>query len=199
MRHCAIMIPMNAAPTQDIILTPSFMKDVERMLEMREQAQKYFKEALQNINLPQIIKMHEEAVQQYKQAQEPFYARDFIVPAEPVRYAPVESVAVSHIATLCLDTKECELYEYDNYAHRITYSEKAKQQFKLLTLVCEAEGEYVATKDLMKHAGYSSIAATYKAVEKINHKSVRFIPGKLLEGSEGDGYRLNPNFQVHIV
>ena len=175
------------------MLNPSMMRDIDFALHAFDNVRETISHTLRSFPIDEMVKAKVEAMKQIEAMQRPqFYI-------EPVSYAPIQQIAPGHFVTLCLDIKAQELYEYDNYTHKAEFGEKAKQMFKVLSKVCQAEGEYVATETLRQAGSYKTVGVVYKVIEKINAKANKFVPGKLFESSEGDGYRLNPNYRVHIV
>lgn len=175
------------------ILNPSFLRDVDYALRAFDDVKETVVHTLKSFPIGEIIEAKIDAVKQIEWAQRP------AVYIEPMLFAEA-ATASSIVVTLCLDTKQHELYEYDNYRHCMTFSKKADQQFRILRKVSEAEGSYIQTADLMKIGEYKSIDATYKAIEKINQKANSIgLLDRLVVGSQGDGYRLNPDYRVSIV
>lgn len=176
------------------ILSSLSIRDIDYALRSFDEVKETVAHALKTFPIDETLKAKVEAAKQIEWVQRP------AIYIEPMPVVESGVVTTNTVVTLCLDTKHSELYEYDNYHHRKHFSKKAEQQFKILRKVCEAEGSYVKTADLMKISKYKTIGATYKSIEKINYKASSIgLPDKLVVGSQGDGYRLNPDYRVSVV
>lgn len=171
--------------------------ELSNLLRVRDDAESYLKKALKNFSFEDFFKNYREVIAFAESVRRPMFYIDQMPLVQTL--APAASSGV--MLSLCLDVKHCELYEYDNYKHNHSFSKKGIQQFKLLRKVCESNEVYVLTSEIMKVAGYRSIASTYKAIEKINSAGSQIgLPDKLLIGSDvGKGYRINPNYTVTVV
>ncbi len=177
--------------TKNNLLTIS-SKNLSDFLHIRDEVESYLKQTLKFFPLDELIDSYKKAVASAELINRPtFYI-------EPMSL--VQTFGPNVVVSLCLDIKHHELYEYDNHKHSHCFSIKADQQFKLLYKICESNDVYIPTSELMKVAGYRSVASTYKAIEKINSVGYQIgLPERLLIGSEGQGYRINQNYTVTVI
>lgn len=171
--------------------------ELSNFLRIKDETESYLKKALQNFCFEDLFRNYIESIAFVESMRRPM----FYIDQMPLVQTLAPAVSSSVMLSLCLDVKNCELYEYDNYKHSHSFSKKGIQQFKLLRKICESNEVYVLTSELMEVAGYHSIASTYKAIEKINSAGSQIgLPDKLLIGSDvGKGYRINPNYTVTVV
>ena len=177
-----------------LILSSSLLRDVAHAIQAFDAVKDDVRNTLKNFPIADMIKLRMDAAKQVETLMQ--NRHEYYVP-QPLANAPETSTQT--IVSLCFDTKCREIYEHDNRKHNHIFSDRASQQFKILYKLIEKDS-FITTKELMEIGGYKSSGSTYKAIEKINVIGFKIgLPSNLLESSQGDGFRINPDFRISVV
>ena len=187
---------MFSDPQNTLTLSPSLLRDVAHAMQAFDAVKDDVRNTLKIFPIADMIKMRMEAAKQVETLMQPRH--EYCVP-QPVAYVPETEVYVRTVVSLCFDIKYREIYEHDNRKHNHIFSDRASQQFKILHKLSEKD-TFITTKELMVIGGYKSSGSTYKAIEKINAIGFKIgLPSNLLESSQGEGFRINPDFRISVV
>lgn len=187
---------MFSDPQNTIALSSSLLRDVSQAIQTFDVVKDDVRNTLKNFPIADTIKMRMDAAKQVETLMQPRH--EYYVP-QPVAYVSEAEPCARTVVSLCFDTKCREIYEHDNRKHNHIFSSRASQQFKILHKLSETD-TFVTTKELMAVGDYKSSGSTYKAIEKINAIGFKIgLPGNLLESSQGEGFRINPDFKVSVV
>jgi len=189
-------IYMFSDPQNTLTLSPSLLRDVAHAMQAFDAVKDDVRNTLKIFPIADMIKMRMDAAKQVETLMQPRH--EYCVP-QPVAYVPETEVYARTVVSLCFDIKYREIYEHDNRKHNHIFSDRASQQFKILHKLSEKD-TFITTKELMVIGGYKSSGSTYKAIEKINAIGFKIgLPSNLLESSQGEGFRINPDFRISVV